>query len=985
MNTGASPSRIDFLKSVVPTETEHLLGHLNTHDSLSGPSPDTALEEAAKRVNFANRLASLSDENTGLIKSVLGDSEVKSLRDVALKYSNEKLEQILPPDKGTKPLALASAKLASTSPSPKAKAVQKFQDAIFNEETSGFIQRMLQNGELNTKEQASSSPRKSMAPMRLGADPNISIPDPVQSGMAQVLENKPDFHFRIHPISTLLADPKSFENVPEEDRAAVSDGLKTLSLAQGLASTPKALPTLVNSKLSAFRVAQLPKDQFVQNFGDDLGGPDVATSIHDHAITVATRNDHALTSILQTVRGTGIAAIDGTESLNKRFDRFIDEASNLPEQIDLEKLFGSLDYCECSDCSSVTSPASYFVELLQFLRNNNLNPNTPWSQWTDVEDFRSSPLDYLLRRRPDLACLELTCANTNTVLPYIDLANEVMESFIYHQQRYINSNLPVKQAWIDIFNASDNADGLGGSTEELLAVPQNVNMQAYLALQQAVYPAASLPYNQPIDATRQFLLFLSTNRAQILQVFQAKYNPPTTTTPDTWSDVVCPPGKIKSPPPCPPDRTDNCDVSEDDRENDGNDDEVVNEVDDDADPDGFENDDDDDYDDTIDNRSEPISTEDQSKLVQIHQEALKRAVAAEELGITQEEYIILTKQAFWRKAHFDIRHGEDVSVATYRKNIGVRRDWEYWGLDYTSVADMLDPTGGKGLTFVKDQFLPRTNVLYSDLVDIIRTNYINPNMPKGRAKVILESFQFSYQFLATKIDTHEKHRLARLRPLLQFLEHPVDDTETGFQKVLARSLKNQTCCQLLFKNRQAPSQQSSRGDIISETNGYEKHKPTKCQCGCDVELKDWICKYFEAVGKIIVLDSGEGQRLPWEGDIIAYDPPVSPPSIMAITSASLVDGETLVGHIHNDGSITQSSTSNVLVGYVALSGVVYDNDGNLLSKAWTNKNLKVVRTDEATEEDGSISTLDSVLHLPGVDTPTPWTVTYDDCDLTKGK
>src|SRR5262249_4298761 len=150
-----------------------------------------------------------------------------------------------------------------------------------------------------------------------------------------------------------------------------------------------------------------------------------------------------------------------------------------------------------------------------------------------------------------------------------------------------------------------------------------------------------------------------------------------------------------------------------------------------------------------------ITTEDQATLTQIHQEALSRAVAAEELAITQEEYIVLTKQAFWRKAHFDIRHGEEVSVAIYRKRIGVKKDWEYWGLDYMSAADMLDITQEKGLTFVKKQFLPRTGVLYADLVDILRTNFINPNMPKGRAKVIMESFQFSYQFLASKIDTKE--------------------------------------------------------------------------------------------------------------------------------------------------------------------------------------------------------------------------------------
>ena len=33
----------------------------------------------------------------------------------------------------------------------------------------------------------------------------------------------------------------------------------------------------------------------------------------------------------------------------------------------LQTLFGSLDYCECSSCRSVYSPAAYFVDVLRFL------------------------------------------------------------------------------------------------------------------------------------------------------------------------------------------------------------------------------------------------------------------------------------------------------------------------------------------------------------------------------------------------------------------------------------------------------------------------------------------------------------------------------------------------------------------------------------------------------------------------------------------
>jgi hypothetical protein len=633
---GAPSSRIEFLKAVASAETGNVLDYLNTHESLTSPAPDAALQQNVDRLTFVNTLATLTGENSALTRGLLADSDVKSIRDIALKYNSDDLEQLLAPKTAVKTSALRSSRLASTTPDPKALAVSTFQDALFNEETSAFIQKMCQNGQLFSQNSVSgSSTKPTLLASTKTSVSTSTAPDPVQTGIAQVLQNKPDFHFRKHGISQLLADPTSFTNVPDGNKAAIVDGLKTISLAQALTTTPKALPTLVRSRLSAFRIAQLPQDQFIKQFGGQIGGADVAQSIHDHAIQSASRNDHALTSILQMVRGTGLAAIDGTETSTQRISRLSDESSNFPEQIDLEKLFGSLDYCEYSDCTSVTSPAAYFVELLQFLRNNNLSPDTPWSQWDNIEDFRSTPLDYLLRRRPDLACLELTCANTNTVLPYIDLANEVMESFIYHLQRYVNSSSSPKQAWIDIFNAFDNTDELGGSTEELLAVPQNINMEAYLALQQSVYPAAKLPYNRPVNAIRQFLIFLGTSRAELLRVFQAKYNPITRTTPDIWSEVTCPPTKTKAPPPCPPDaHTTECsDSDEGDGYEDSYDGSLANGVNE-KDPDGFNDLDDDSENDGYygngagGSSSGAISIEDQATLSQIHQEALIRAVAA---------------------------------------------------------------------------------------------------------------------------------------------------------------------------------------------------------------------------------------------------------------------------------------------------------------------------------------------------------------------
>ncbi len=77
----------------------------------------------------------------------------------------------------------------------------------------------------------------------------------------------------------------------------------------------------------------------------------------------------------------------------------------------LQRLFGPQDSCACEDCQSVLSPSAYFVDVLQFLK--------------DAKRLRE-----LLARRPDLADVELSCNNTNTPVPAIDLALEILENAV---------------------------------------------------------------------------------------------------------------------------------------------------------------------------------------------------------------------------------------------------------------------------------------------------------------------------------------------------------------------------------------------------------------------------------------------------------------------------------------------------------------------------------------------------------------------------
>ncbi|NER83968.1 MAG: hypothetical protein F6K42_31380, partial [Leptolyngbya sp. SIO1D8] len=81
--------------------------------------------------------------------------------------------------------------------------------------------------------------------------------------------------------------------------------------------------------------------------------------------------------------------------------------TNLPNYADL---FGSIDFKEGDAARSVYSPAAYLSDLLQML-DDEFDPN-------------SIDLD---TRRGDIKSIELDAENTNTLIPYLDIVNEVLE------------------------------------------------------------------------------------------------------------------------------------------------------------------------------------------------------------------------------------------------------------------------------------------------------------------------------------------------------------------------------------------------------------------------------------------------------------------------------------------------------------------------------------------------------------------------------
>jgi hypothetical protein len=179
----------------------------------------------------------------------------------------------------------------------------------------------------------------------------------------------------------------------------------------------------------------------------------------------------------------------------------------------LSDLFGSLDYCNCSDCNSILSPAAYFVDLLHYL-----------DQPSPTHGL-SNPQTELFNRRPDLQYLALSCENTNTTLPYIDIVNETLEAFVA-------GNLSL--AGFEGFNAAPDV-----TSAELIAAPQNVNDVAYAALQTLFYPAP-LPFNRPLELLRQHMKALGVALPDAMIALRASNAITNNATPTSygWSDIL---------------------------------------------------------------------------------------------------------------------------------------------------------------------------------------------------------------------------------------------------------------------------------------------------------------------------------------------------------------------------------------------------------------------------------------------------------------
>jgi hypothetical protein len=305
--------------------------------------------------------------------------------------------------------------------------------------------------------------------------------NPFRSDLARFLERRPDFDLGEVRLADVASEASAFEGI--EDKDALVANLKRMQRVYRIAPRYEHMQALLGHGIhSAFDLAGIPPANFVRDLGDALGGPAQAKMYYASAQHKAAAIAALYAAIHQGVKDVTPVAAGGKVP-----------PSTLKQVPNWEQLFGSLDFCDCNHCQSVYGPSAYLVDLLQFLRKSSTTPFTA-----------------LMKRRPDIQHLKLTCENTHTPLPYVDLVNEVLEFYVAHGSF---ANLTTAQA-IDL------AKNTGAATAGELAVnPQYVNEAAYEALRNAVYSTA-LPFHRSVAVGRIYLTHLGASPDLLMSVFQ---------------------------------------------------------------------------------------------------------------------------------------------------------------------------------------------------------------------------------------------------------------------------------------------------------------------------------------------------------------------------------------------------------------------------------------------------------------------------------
>ncbi len=245
---------------------------------------------------------------------------------------------------------------------------------------------------------------------------------------------------------------------------------------------------------SARAIARMGRAQFIAKYAgsSQLSNAENAAGVYDRAVAQAAATTQMMAMFHPRVAGPKLPFL-------AHFD-----GSNPPEGIvsDWAALFGSPDACACEHCRSVFSATAYLVDLLSWLgRFDAEQPGITAKNILLGGGGFAEPL------RPDIGDTVLSCRNTNTLVPYIDLVIEILERRVAGSAH----SVPLETQ---------------ASADELRAAPEYLDTVAYddAHLGGAIYPF-TLPYSLWHHQARVYAQHLGVSRVALMEATQRVFRP----------------------------------------------------------------------------------------------------------------------------------------------------------------------------------------------------------------------------------------------------------------------------------------------------------------------------------------------------------------------------------------------------------------------------------------------------------------------------
>ncbi|WP_147323399.1 Tc toxin subunit A-related protein [Chitinophaga silvatica] len=218
---------------------------------------------------------------------------------------------------------------------------------------------------------------------------------------------------------------------------------------------------LENELDSARKITSYSPSHFTKKFASKLpGGSKTARQIYQQANDVKTKVMLLWTNISQLRKSPYYQSLASSPAPQYPVQDFENLSS-------YQEIFGSLDYCSCPECKSIMGAAAYLTDLLRIIDKAITKPNPDIPAGLSFND-----------RRPDISQIKLTCANTNNLVPYLQIVNEILE--------------------ITLMNALNVED-------------------IYFDLVSRYYPF-NLPFNLPLEEIR---IYLAQNNTSLSDIFSS--------------------------------------------------------------------------------------------------------------------------------------------------------------------------------------------------------------------------------------------------------------------------------------------------------------------------------------------------------------------------------------------------------------------------------------------------------------------------------